>query len=58
MAFDVGEMKGKHTNTTAPDFFPGTHLFPVLCKSVSCGKETLPASERLLFMTETRWWIR
>lgn len=47
MAFDVGEMKVKHTKTTAPDFFSGTHLFSVLCTSASYGRERLPASKRL-----------
>ena len=46
-AFDVGEMEGKHTKITAPDFLSGTHFFPVLCTSASYGRETLPASRSL-----------
>jgi len=54
MFFDVGEMAGKHTKTTAPEFFSGTHFFPVLCTSTSYGRETLPASESLSIIQDRK----
>lgn len=56
MSFDVGEMKGKHNKTTAPDF-SGT-LFSSSYVQVPAVEEKDFQKIECLHVTEIKWWTR
>lgn len=58
MASDAGEMERKPSETTEPDFFSVTHLFPVLCTGASYGREILPTSRSLSIIRDRNKLMR